>query len=81
VPDGVLTVTVPPGARAGTKLRLRGKGLWRAPGEGGGRGDFHAVLRLALPENLNARQRKLIEELGLAGPSEVRGGARVPPVG
>ena len=72
-PDGVLTLTVPAGTRAGQKLRLRGKGL--DDGQGG-RGDFYAVVRLALPEVLNERQRQLIKELSLAGPSLVGGGAR-----
>jgi DnaJ-class molecular chaperone len=72
-PDGVITLTVPAGTRAGQKLRLRGKGL--DDGQGG-RGDFYAVVRLALPEVLNERQRQLIKELSLAGPSAVAGGAR-----
>ena len=80
-PHGGMTVKVPPGSKAGTRLRLRGKGLARAPSEGGGHGDFHVVLRLALPDTLNARQRELVDELGRAGPSTVRGGARVSPKG
>ena len=72
-PDGVITLTVPPGTRAGQKLRLRGKAL--DDGEGG-RGDFYAVIRLALPDVLNERQRQLIQELSKAGPSLVGGGAR-----
>jgi len=72
-PEGVVTLTVPAATRAGQKLRLRGKGL--DDGQGG-RGDFYAVVRLALPEQLNERQKQLIKELSLAGPSLVGGGAR-----
>jgi DnaJ-class molecular chaperone len=72
-PDGVITLSIPPNTRAGQKLRLRGKGLDDGRG---GRGDFYAVVRLALPEQLNERQKQLIKELSLAGPSLVAGGAR-----
>lgn len=72
-PDGVFTLTVPANTRAGQKLRLRGKGL--DDGQGG-RGDFYAVIRLALPEQLNERQKQLLKELSLAGPNLVGGGAR-----
>jgi curved DNA-binding protein len=71
--DGTLRVTIPPGARAGTKLRIPGKALDDGRG---GRGDLYVVVRLALPEELSRRQRELIEELGRAGPASVAGGAR-----
>jgi DnaJ-class molecular chaperone len=63
--DGLVAVSIPPETRAGTRLRLRGKGLAKP---GGGRGDFHAVVRLVLPRNLNRRQRELLEEAARAGP-------------
>ena len=69
----VAKVKFPPNTRAGAKLRLRGQGL--ADGKGS-RGDFHVVVRLALPERLTAKQRALLVELGRAGSSTVRGGAR-----
>jgi curved DNA-binding protein len=59
-PRGTATVTVPPGTRAGKRLRLRGQGL--ADGHGG-RGDLHAVVRLVLPEHLSERQQALLREL------------------
>jgi DnaJ-class molecular chaperone len=71
--DGVVTLTVPPDTRAGTRLRLRGKGLHDGHG---GRGDFHAIVRLVLPATLSARQRELLSELGTAGTPTVGGGAR-----
>ncbi len=66
---GTTIVTIPPNTRAGTRLRLRGMGF-------GDAGDFFVVVRLALPEKLSARQRKLLEEMREAGPSAVVGGAR-----
>jgi DnaJ-class molecular chaperone len=72
-PDGVVTLTVPAGTKAGQRLRLRGRGL--ADGRGG-RGDFHAVIRLALPDDLSERQAELLRELAGTGPSAVTGGAR-----
>jgi DnaJ-class molecular chaperone len=71
-PDGEVTLTIPAGTRAGARLRLAGKGL----GRGEARGDLHALIRLALPDSLTARQRALLEELAAAGPSGVEGGAR-----
>ena len=70
--DGVVSVRVPEGSRSGMRLRVRGKGLTRA---GGGRGDFYAVVRLALPDNLDAEQRELLERAGRG--AGVSGGARI----
>jgi len=70
--DGAVTVTLAPGSRAGTRLRLKGKGFDDGHG---GRGDFYAVLRLALPE-LNERQRELMREMADAGAAVPIGGAR-----
>lgn len=72
-PAGQARVTVPPGTPAGRRLRLRAQGLDDGRG---GRGDFFAVVRLALPEELTPRQRELLEELGRAGATPVSGGAR-----
>jgi curved DNA-binding protein len=71
-PNGAVTLTVAPGSKAGKRLRLRGKGLDDGRG---GRGDFYAVLRLALPE-LDARQTELLREIAAAAQLPVRGGAR-----
>lgn len=73
MPDGTLAVTIPPNARAGTRLRFRGRGI---VDEEGHRGDFHAVVRIKLPEPLSDRQRELLRELMRAGPSAVEGGIR-----
>jgi DnaJ-class molecular chaperone len=72
-PDGMVTLTVAPGSKAGTRLRLRGKGF--DDGEGG-RGDFYAVLRFVLPE-LTTRQAELLREMAASGSAVPSGGARV----
>ncbi len=71
---GVARVKIPPDTRAGQRLRLRGQGL--SDGRGG-RGDFHAVVRLALPEPLDERQRELLAELARGEARSVHGGARL----
>jgi curved DNA-binding protein len=58
--EGRVTVKVPPGSKAGQKLRLAGKGL---PKPGGGAGDLYAVLQIAVPGTLTERERQLFEEL------------------
>jgi curved DNA-binding protein len=58
--EGRLTMKVPPGSKAGQKLRLAGKGL---PKPGGGAGDLYAVLSIAVPATLTDSERKLFEEL------------------
>lgn len=58
--DGRLKVSVPPGSRAGQKLRLTGKGL---PTPKGGFGDLYCVLQVITPAKLSERERQLYEEL------------------
>lgn len=58
--EGRVTVKVPPGSKAGQKLRLAGKGL---PKPGGGAGDLYAVLEIAVPADLTEREKQLFEEL------------------
>lgn len=58
--DGPVTVTVPAGSRAGTRLRLRGKGL---PGKDGRRGDQFARLVIDLPASLSEEEKKLYRQL------------------
>jgi curved DNA-binding protein len=58
--EGRVTMKVPPGSKAGQKLRLAGKGL---PKPGGGAGDLYAVLSIAVPATLTDSERKLYEEL------------------
>lgn len=71
VPGGVATARIPAGARAGSRLRLRGQGLVK---DDGGRGDLLLVVRFGLPEVLSPRQQELLAELAREG-GVVRGGA------
>jgi DnaJ-class molecular chaperone len=73
-PRGNVTLKIAPGAKSGTRLRLRGKGALDASGKAG---DFFAVVRHALPATLSPRQRELLRELGASGTDVVEGGARV----
>jgi curved DNA-binding protein len=58
--EGRVAMKVPPGSKAGQKLRLAGKGL---PTPQGGAGDLYAVLSIAVPGSLAERERELYEEL------------------
>jgi curved DNA-binding protein len=72
-PAGLFALRIPPETRAGTRLRMRGKGF--SDGRGG-RTDFYAVVRYALPPGLTERQRELLRDAAGAGPTAVSGGAR-----
>lgn len=56
-------VKVPPGSRAGAKLRLKGKGL---PTAAGGRGDLFFTLHIVLPPSITDEDRKLYDQLARA---------------
>ncbi|MBI3998167.1 MAG: molecular chaperone DnaJ [Armatimonadetes bacterium] len=72
--DGEVTLTVPPGTQPGTTLTVRGRGL---PDLRGARGHLHVTVKVAIPRNLTAEQRALLEEFArLRG--EGRGGRRKP---
>ena len=58
--DGRVSVKVPPGSRAGQKLRIAGKGL---PKSGGGAGDLYAVLTITVPATLTEREKELYQQL------------------
>ncbi len=72
VQQGTAAVKIPPGTRAGARLRLRGQGLMRPDGE---RGDLLLVVRLGLPAELTEAQQQLLRELG-RGAAKVSGGVR-----
>lgn len=70
-PAGRLTVDVPPGTQGGRKLRLKGKGL---PARGNRQqGDLYALVRIAIPTQLNDEERRLFEKL--AEVSSLRSGS------
>jgi len=69
--DGRVKMKVPPGSKAGQKLRLAGKGL---PKPGGGAGDLYAVLSIAVPATLTEREKQLYEEMREASRFDPRAG-------
>ena len=58
--EGPVLLTVPPGTRAGRKLRLRGRGM--ANGRGG-RGDLYATVHIDVPAAPTERERELFKQL------------------
>lgn len=66
---GLVDLRIPPGARAGQKLRLRGRGLpGREPG------DQFVVLRIVLPPADSERARALYEQMKRDMPFDPRAG-------
>jgi curved DNA-binding protein len=66
-PNGPVVLQIPPGSRAGSRLRLRGRGLpARTPG------DLYAVLQIALPPADSAAARAAYEALAAATPFNPR---------
>jgi molecular chaperone DnaJ len=59
--DGPATLKVPPGTRAGSVLRLRGKGLPHVGRRG--RGDLLLQVDLDVPPRLTRKERELLESL------------------
>lgn len=57
--DGPVTMKVPPGTRAGRRLRLREKGLPHK----GGRGDEYVRIRIDIPEHLTGQEQELYRQL------------------
>ncbi len=57
-----VTLTVPPGAQSGQKLRLRGKGLPAKTKTGEG-GDLFVRIMIAVPKSLTDEERDLFEKL------------------
>src|SRR5581483_4268388 len=58
---GKVTVKIPPGSRAGQKLRVRGRGLPRPKSDE--HGDLYAVLQVVTPSVLSDREKALYQEL------------------
>jgi len=67
--DGRVKVSVKPGAKAGQKLRLAGKGL---PRRGEGAGDLYGVLQLVTPTVTTEKERELYRELAAASSFDPR---------
>jgi curved DNA-binding protein len=54
-------VKVQPGTQSGSRIRLKGFGVPGRPGQQ--TGDLYAVIEIAVPKQLNAAQKKLLEKL------------------
>lgn len=64
-PEGNVLLTIPAGTQPGQSFRLGGRGMpnLRNPKE---RGDLYARIKVQIPRNLTADQRKLFEQLAKA---------------
>jgi DnaJ-class molecular chaperone len=58
--EGKVELTIPPGTNTGQRLRLRGQGLNKRKG---GRGDEYVRMKIVVPKEVSAEDRRLYEEL------------------
>lgn len=70
--EGLLALTIPPGASSGTKLRLRGKGIVDPKTKS--RGDQFVVIKVVVPKNVSDRAQELLQELDREAPVSPRTG-------
>ena len=63
--DGEREIEVRPGTQPGDVIRLRGAGMPSLDGRG--HGDLHVHLRVVVPRNLSAEQKRLLREAALLG--------------
>lgn len=54
-----INLTIPPGTKSGTKLRLKGMGL----ALNGVKGDQYVEINISVPEKVSKKQKKILEEL------------------
>jgi len=66
-PGGVVDLKIPPGSQAGTKLRLKGRGMPSSPP-----GDLYAVLQIALPKPTDDKGKSAYRALAEAFPFNPR---------
>jgi curved DNA-binding protein len=66
-PAGAVDLKVPAGSHAGTKLRLKGRGIPASPA-----GDFYVVLQIALPQASDAKAQAAYRALADAMPFNPR---------
>jgi len=69
--DGMTTVTVPPGAGSGAKLRLKGRGIGKS---GKDKGDQYVQIRIVPPKSISNRGRELLGEFQQLEGEDVRAG-------
>ena len=63
---------IPAGTQAGTRFRIRGKGMPNVNGRG--HGDLHVIARVAVPKKLTKDQKRLLEELARTMPAQADDG-------
>lgn len=69
-PDGTrVKLRVPAGTQDGKTLRVKGKGAKDVQGKGKGKGDLRIKVKVEMPKNLNADQKKAMEAFREASPS------------
>jgi curved DNA-binding protein len=61
-----LTVSIPPGASSGAKIRLRGRGV--------NGGDQFLMVKIMAPKNLSDEAKKLLEDFSTLAPHDARSG-------
>lgn len=71
LPDGEIKLQIPAGTQPGQRFRLKERGL---PKKGGGRGDAFCETEIMIPKDLNAEEKRLVEQLR-SGVSEDAGRA------
>lgn len=68
-PAGAVTMTIPPHSNAGTRLRLKGKGV-------AGRGDEFVMLKIVLPEDGDRELDTFLKDWSVKHPYDPRRGMR-----
>ena len=58
--EGHVNIKIPAGTQSGQRLRVRSKGLVM---RGGDRGDLYVEVKIQVPQNVNAREKELWEQL------------------
>lgn len=68
--DGTAELTIPPGVRSGTKLRLKGKGVTNLKTKA--RGNQYIVIKIAMPDKIDGNEKKVFEEIEKSHPYNPR---------
>ena len=63
--DKKLSLKIPPGTKAGTKMRMAGRGLPYMKGTR--KGDLFVKIQIKMPKQLTAEQKRLVEKLAQTG--------------
>ncbi len=66
--EGPVTLTIPPGASSGAKLRIKGRGVERS----GEKGDQFVLIKIIVPKDLDDSDRELLKQLQEKHPIDAR---------